>query len=40
MIFPKDVDGTLPEDDIGFSNLWKVSIDAEGSVKLDEHVLI
>ena len=39
-IFPKDNDGTLPEDDIGFSNLWKVSIDAEERVKLDEHVLI
>jgi len=37
-IFPKDDDGTLPEDE--YSNLWKVSIDAEGSVKLDEHVLI
>ena len=37
-IYPKDDDGTLPEDE--YSNLWKVSIDAEGSVKLDEHVLI
>ena len=37
-IYPKDGDGTLPEDE--YSNLWKVSIDAEGSVKLDEHVLI
>jgi len=46
MIFPKDEDGTLPEDDIGFSNLWKVSIidetddDRKSVVKLDEHVLI
>ena len=48
MIFPKDEDGTLPEDDIGFSNLWKVSIidetidvdENESVVKLDEHVLI
>ena len=47
MIFPKDNHGTLPEDDIGFSNLWKVSItdettDDEKSVviKLDENVLI
>jgi len=38
MIYPKDDDGTLPEDE--YSNLWKVSIDAEGSVKLDQHVLI
>ena len=37
-IYPKDDYGTLPEDE--YSNLWKVSIDAEGSVKLDEHVLI
>lgn len=49
MIYPKDVDGTLPEDDIGFSNLWKVSIiidettdddEKKSVVKLDEHVLI
>jgi len=45
MIFPKDEDGTLPEDDIGFSNLWKVSIidddeNEKSVVKLDEHVLI
>ena len=37
-LFPKDDDGTLPEDE--YSNLWKVIIDAEGSVKLGEHVLI
>jgi len=37
-IYPKDDDSTLPEDE--YSNLWKVSIVAEGRVKLDKHVLI
>jgi len=39
-IFPKDDEDTLPENDIGYSNLWKVIIDAVEKVTLDEHVLV
>ena len=37
-IFPKDYQAKIPDGQ--YSNLWKVTIDADGNVKLDEHLIL